>query len=144
MKIFDPKEVVVLLNGREINDWADGSDQVKVVNNAPNGQLVVGNNGTGVFIADPNESGTLTLKLKQHSADNKHLSRLHTQQKRSIKTFVPFTLTIKDLINGDLVVATKGYFTTAKEFTRGNGHNPHTWEIVFEKMTIELEEGVNS
>ncbi|ETD72971.1 hypothetical protein V757_01105 [Pelistega indica] len=143
MKIFDPKEVLVLLNGREISDWGDGGDQIKVVNNSPNGQMVIGNNGKGVFVANPDESGTLTLKLKQHSADNKYLSRLHQQQKRSIKTFVPFTLTVKDLINEDLVVATKGYFTTAKEMTRGNAHNPHTWEIVFEQMTITHEEGVN-
>ncbi|OOF40941.1 hypothetical protein BKK47_02615 [Rodentibacter mrazii] len=142
MAIFDPKQVVVLLDGKEISDWSDGSDVINATNQVDAGQLIIGANGTGVFIANPDKSGKLTLKIKQHSADNAYLNKLFNQQKNSIKTFMPFTLAIRDLINDDVVTATKGYFTTPTPYTRGNGHNAQTWTIVFEQMTINLEQGV--
>ena len=142
MAVLDPKQVVVLLDGKEISDWADGSDVISAANQVDAGQLVIGANGTGVFIANPDNSGKLTLKIKQHSADNAYLSKLFNQQKSSIKTFFPITLSIRDLINDDVVTASKGYFTTPAQYVRGNGHNAETWTIVFEQMTMNLEKGV--
>ncbi|AOF54432.1 hypothetical protein BKG91_09380 [Rodentibacter caecimuris] len=142
MAIFDPKQVVVLLDGKEIDDWADGSDVISALNQVDAGQLIIGADGSGVFIANPDKSGKLTLKIKQHSPDNAYLNKLFNQQKNSIKTFMPFTLAIRDLINDDVVTATKGYFTTPTPYTRGNGYNAQTWTIVFEQMTINLEQGV--
>lgn len=142
MAVFDPKQVLVLLDGKEISDWADGSDVISAVNQVDAGQMIIGANGTGVFIANPDNSGKLTLKIKQHSADNAYLSKLFNQQKSSIKTFIPVTLAIRDLINDDVVTATKGYFTTPTGYTRGNGHNAQTWTLVFESMTLNLEAGV--
>ncbi len=142
MAVFDPKQVIVLLDGKEISDWSDGSDVISAVNQVDAGQLVIGANGTGVFIANPDNSGKLTLKIKQHSADNAYLSKLFNQQKSSIKTFSPITLSIRDLINDDVVTASKGYFTTPTDYVRGNGHNAQTWTIVFEQMTMNLEKGV--
>ena len=142
MAVFDPKQVVVLLDGKEISDWADGSDVISAANQVDAGQLVIGANGTGVFIANPDNSGKLTLKIKQHSADNAYLSKLFNQQKSSIKPFLPITLSIRDLINDDVVTASKGYFTTTAQYVRGNGHNAETWTIVFEQMTMNLEKGV--
>ena len=142
MAVFDPKQVVVLLDGKEISDWADGSDVINATNQVDAGQMVIGANGTGVFIANPDQSGKLTLKIKQHSEDNAYLSKLFNQQKTSIKTYLPMTLAIRDLINDDVVTASKGYFTTPAPYMRGNGHNATTWTIVFEKMTMNLEKGV--
>ena len=142
MAVFDPKQVVVLLDGKEISDWADGSDVISAANQVDAGQLVIGANGTGVFIANPDNSGKLTLKIKQHSADNAYLSKLFNQQKSSIKTFFPITLSIRDLINDDVVTASKGYFNTPAQYVGGNGHNAETWTIVFEQMTMNLEKGV--
>lgn len=142
MAIFDPKQVVVLLDGKEISDWSDGSDVINATNQVDAGQMVIGANGTGIFIASPDKSGKLTLKIKQHSADNAYLSKLYNQQKNSIKTYIPITLAIRDLINDDVVTATKGYFTTPSPYVRGNGHNATTWTLVFEQMTMNLEKGV--
>ncbi|TWP35347.1 DUF3277 domain-containing protein, partial [Xylella fastidiosa subsp. fastidiosa] len=47
----------------------------------------------------------------------------------------------RDLLNQDVVTATQGYFTTPPGFTRGAGHNPETWTLVFEVMDITLEKG---
>ncbi|KAA6208764.1 phage structural protein [Avibacterium paragallinarum] len=142
MAVFDPKQVIVLLGGREISDWADGADVISAVQNQDAGSWTIGANGTGVFVANPDSSGKLTLKIKQHSEDNAYLSKLFNQQKSAIKTFSPMTLSIRDLLNDDVVTATKGYFTTPTGFTRGAGHNAQTWVIEFEKMTLNLEKGV--
>ena len=72
MAVFDPKQVVVLLDGKEISDWADGSDVISAVNQVDAGQLVIGANGTGVFIANPDNSGKLTLKIKQICKRQQH------------------------------------------------------------------------
>lgn len=142
MAVFDPKEISVLLDGREISDWADGSDVVSFAMKADAGEWVMGADGKGVFIANTDKSGTLTLKIKQHSGDNAYLSKLFNQQKNSIKTFAPLTLSVRDLLNGDVITAQKGYFTTAPTFTRGQGHNAQTWTIVFETATMNFEKGV--
>lgn len=142
MAVFDPKEIIVLLDGYEIDDWADGSDVVQFTSSSDAGEWVIGADGKGVFIANTDKSGTLTLKVKQHSANNAYLNRLFNQQKNRIKAFVPMTLAIRDLLNGDVVTATKGYFTTPPSFTRGQGHNAKTWTIKFEQGSMHLEEGV--
>lgn len=141
MAVFSPKDLTVVLNGVEISDWADGGDTIVAENGAENGQLIIGNDGRGIFVANVNESGTLTLKLKQHSPDNEYLSKLHAQQKNSIRSFVPFELTIKDINNEDIVTGSKGYFTQAKNFTRGDAHNPTVWVIAFERLNISFARG---
>lgn len=106
------------------------------------GEYIIGADGRGIFIANTDKSGTLTLKVKQHSEDNAYLIKLRNQQKNSIKTFAPLTLSIRDLMNGDVVTATKGYFTTPPNFVRGQGHNAQTWTIKFENVVMNLEKGV--
>ena len=142
MATFDPKEVVVLLDGREISDWADGSDVINFAFQTDDGEMIIGADGTGIYIANTNRSGKLTLKVKQHSEDNAYLIKLRNQQKERIKTFTPMTLAIRDLMNGDLVTATKGYFTTPPTFVRGQGHNAQMWTFVFEKGAMNLEKGI--
>ena len=63
-------------------------------------------------------------------------------KRAALKQFFPITLSIRDLINDDVVTASKGYFTTPAQYVRGNGHNAETWTIVFEQMTMNLEKGV--
>ncbi|MCK3654220.1 hypothetical protein A4G19_12435 [Pasteurellaceae bacterium Macca] len=142
MATFDPKQVIVLLDGREINDWSDGSDVINATNQVDAGSMVIGADGRGIFIANPDKSGKLVLKTKQHSADNAFLSKLFNQQKNDIKSYTPVTLVIRDLLNDDVLSATKGYFTTPPTFVRGNGHNAQTWTLVFEQMTMTFEKGV--
>ncbi len=49
MAVFDPKQVIVLLDGREISDWADGADVISAVQNQDAGSWTIGANGTGVL-----------------------------------------------------------------------------------------------
>jgi hypothetical protein len=144
MSSFDPKQVSVLINGVLIDDWADGSDVIDAKNTKDAGAYTIGANGTGVFIADPDQSGTLALKIKQHSANNKYLAGLMAQQRRSLKAFTPLELEIRDLLNEDVVTGVKGFFTTPPAYTRGTAHNPEVWTIAFEKLDIKLERGLGN
>ncbi|MDN7790444.1 DUF3277 family protein [Burkholderia contaminans] len=144
MASFDPKQVSVLINGVPIDDWADGGDVIQAEHNADAGALTIGANGKGVFVANPDESGKLTLKIKQHSPNNKFLTGLQTQQRTNLKAFTPLELSIRDLLNDDVVTASKGYFTTLPKYVRGTAHNPHEWVIAFETMNIKLENGLGN
>lgn len=144
MSRFDPKQVSVLINGVLIDDWADGSDVIDAKNTTDAGAHTIGANGTGVFIANPDQSGTLALKIKQHSANNKYLAGLLAQQRRSLKAFTPLELEIRDLLNEDVVTGVNGYFTTPAAYTRGTSHNPEVWTISFERLDIKLERGLGN
>ncbi|AWX14148.1 hypothetical protein CEP49_06090 [Mergibacter septicus] len=141
MAIFDPTQVSVLINGVQITDWADGSDVISVTRNEDVGAWTMGANGTGVFVSNPNKSGKLTLKVKQHSPDNKFLNKLLNGQQNNISSQNSISLAIRDLLNEDVVTGENGRFTTPPAYTRGNGHNPTTWTIEFEKIEIDLENG---
>lgn len=142
MAIFDPKQVTVILNGKEITDWADGSDVISLTRNQPAGAYTIGVGGTGVYVANPDASGKLVLKIKQHSEDNAYLSKLYNKQKSNIKSSQPITLLIRDLLNEDSASGQKGFFTEMSGFIRGNGHNAQTWTIEFESISINLEKGI--
>lgn len=139
---FDPALHSVLINGYEIKDWGDGGDVIDYKYNNDAGALTVGSRGTGVFVANQNRSTTLTIKLLQHSPDNKFLNRLLAQQRDNLKTFVPLELAIRDLINEDRGSGVQGFFTTPPGLTRGNAHNDTTHVIVFSRGNIILEDGV--
>jgi hypothetical protein len=139
---FDPKLHSVLLNGYEIKDWADGADVISYAYQTDAGAMTIGSRGRGVFVANQNRSTILTLKLLQHTPDNKYLNRLAAQQRNNLKTFVPLILAIRDLINEDRATGIQGFFTTLPGLVRGNAHNDTTHVIVFEQGNIVLEDGV--
>ncbi|MGF6878358.1 phage structural protein [Paraburkholderia sp. MM5477-R1] len=142
MASFDPKQVSVLINGVPIDDWSDGADVIQAEYNADAGALTVGANGTSIFVASADDSGQVTLKIKQHSPNSKYLNALRVQQQSNLKTFTPLELNIRDLLNDDVVTASKGYFTTRPKYTRGAGHNPTEWVMVFETLNMNLEKGI--
>ena len=142
MAIYDHKQSILTLNGYEIGDFSDAADALSMVNVADAGTYTIGPNGKGVFVTSGNESGTLTIQLLQHSADNKYLSRLRNQQISAIKSFTPIEMYFKDTLNGDENIGHRGFFTTPPTFARGNAHNAHTWVIVFERLIINNAAGV--
>jgi len=142
MAVFDPKQVSVIINDYRVQNWADGNDVIIAKFTVPHGELKIGAGGDGVFVQNPNESGVITLKILQHSADNAFLDSLRRIQRQAISTFVPLALSIKDLLNEDQVTASMGYFTTPPEYNRGATANPVTWTIEFESMAMRLERGM--
>jgi hypothetical protein len=142
MAVFDPKQVSVLLNDYRVQDWSDGTDVIVAEFAVDHGEMTIGAGGRGVFVQNPDESGTLVLQVKQHSRDNAYLDALRRLQRSGIGSFTPLELSIRDLLNEDVITGEGGYFTTPPPFTRGAGHNPMTWTFVFERMTMRLERGL--
>ena len=142
MAVFDPKQVSVLVNDYRLQDWADGTDVIVAKFQVDHGELKIGAGGTGVFVQNPDESGSLVIKLKQHTRDNAYLDQLRRAQRASIKSFVPLALSVKDLLNEDVLTGAEGYFTTPPDYTRGTSANPVTWTLVFQSFTMRLERGL--
>lgn len=141
MAKFDQKQHVLLINGVEIKGFADGADVISFAENNEAGALTVGADGEGVFVANQNRSGTLTIKLLQHGESVAFLNNLRRQQRDSLKSFTPLTLSVRDLINEDRITASQGYFTTAPGYVRGNANNDTQFVIVFAKTEVVLEAG---
>ncbi|MBR8461477.1 DUF3277 family protein [Campylobacter sp. faydin G-24] len=134
---------VLLLNGYEINAYADGADALSIENGADAGAYTIGASGKGVFLGSCNQSGTLTLKLLQHSEDVKFLQDLYNTQRNNFKAFTPLTMEFKDTLNGDSVVGLNGFFVSDGNFSRGDGHNPAEFKISFERISKKLENGAD-
>lgn len=141
MSVFDPTLMSVTIDGYAITTWGEKGDMLTLTPGAPAGAYTMGADGKGVFVVDPDKSATLVLNLPQHSQDNKWLSQQRALQRNSIRSFVPKTLEIVDLLNGDVVTAEKGYFTELPVYARGTSAKNTVWTIVFESHSPNLAEG---
>ena len=141
MALYDTKQIALVLNGYEIGSFDESSDSVSITQTNDAGAYTVGANGRGVFVANGDESGTLTLKVLQHSEDNQVLNEMFNQQRNSIKSFTPIEMHLKDVLNGDEITGYNGFFTTPSAFTRGTAHNATTWTIQFERIYSKLKKG---
>lgn len=141
MSIFDPSQMSVIIDGRAITTWGEKGDMLMLTPGVPAGTYTMGADGKGVFVNDPDKSATLVLNLPQHSPDNKWLMQQQAIQRNAIRSFVPKSLEIKDLLNDDVVTASKGYFTEVPPYARGTNANNTVWTLVFETHSQNLAEG---
>lgn len=142
MQIFDPRQVSVVINGQAFSDWADGKDVISFSFTADAGKPTVGADGKAVFVNNPDRTAKLVLKIKQHSNDNKVLSDWYNLQRSNIKQAEAMNLSIRDLLNADMVTATGGRFTVAPKYVRGSDLNAQEWTIWFEQGEMKLEAGL--
>lgn len=141
MGLYDHKQSILRLSGYEISAWTDAGDSLSIAESDDLGAYTRGI-GRGIFVASGKDGGILTMKLLQHSNDNRFLSILRNQQKNNIKSFIPIEMYFKDTLNGDDAQGSRGFFSTAKTMARGNAHNDETWVIIFEKLVINNAKGV--
>ncbi|WP_208952343.1 DUF3277 domain-containing protein [Rahnella sp. ChDrAdgB13] len=140
--LFDIKQIHLMLNERSIEGFTTDTDAISLKNNADLGEYTVGVHDA-VWVANPDGSGILVMKMLQHHSDNAWLSQQAALQRSSIKSFTPFSLIITDLLNEDVATGSKGYFTTLPTFLRGAKHNPNTWAIGFKSVSVMLAEGLD-
>lgn len=136
--IFDIKQVSLVLNGYSLTGFTTDSDAIDVQFNGDAGKWTIGSQGKGVWVANPDCSGKLTIKLIQQHKDNAWLSNQFALQRSNPKSFTPYSMSIRDLLNSDLVSGDEGYHSTPAKFTRGAQHNPGTWVIEFETLVQVL------
>lgn len=141
MAYFDIKQVNLSLNTRAITGLTTDNDAISVAFTGEAGKWTLGANGSGVWTANSDTSGTLTLKLVQNHPDNAWLSQQFALQRNDLRAFTPFSLVIRDLLNNDLVSASNGMFSTPLKFVRGAQPNGSTWTIAFESVQFTLAPG---
>lgn len=139
MSAYDHRFSVLALDGRSINDWTDATDALQINSADELGTLTKGSN-RAVFVSSNKDGAQLVLILLQNSSDSKFLQdRLKSQ--KNLKTHSPIQGYYKDTVNGDEIKLINGWIATKPNYVRGNGHNPMTWTIEFEREERNLKEG---
>lgn len=140
MAYFDIKQVNLSLNARAITGFtADAAISLAATKDA--GAWTMGASGKGVWTANPDTSGTLTLTLMQNHPDNAWLSQQFALQRNNLRAFTPFSLVLRDLLNSDIVTASNGMFTTPPTIARGSDVGNCVWKIMFESVQFTLAPG---
>lgn len=132
MTAYDHNFSVLNIDGRRITDFVDAADSIAF--NYPNAEGAVtrgGQDGKYVFVASATGKGVqLVIKLLQGSEDNKFmLERLKSQ--RRLVGHTPITCFYENIVSGDTITATDGWFINRAAYVRGNAHNDSTWTIDF-------------
>ncbi|MGJ5719635.1 phage protein [Morganella sp. B601] len=141
MAVYRHDRSILMLNGYEITAFDESSDSLSIAPVGDDGAMTVGAAGRAVFVFTGNESGTLTIKLLQHSADNEFLSGLRNHILNSQSAPTPVEMYFKDTWNGDEIIGERGFFTTPPTQARGTGHNAQTWTLQFERVVTKLAKG---
>ncbi|NBM97334.1 phage protein [Proteus sp. G2660] len=144
MALYRHDRSILTINGYEITAFDESGDSISVAPIGDDGAFTIGASGGGVFVFTGNESATLTIKLLQHSADNKFLSDLRNQILNSQSAPAPIEFYLKDTWNGDEIVGHVGFFTTPPTIARGTSHNPTQWVLQFEKVITKLAKGAHN
>lgn len=143
MARFDIKQVHLMLNERVITGFTAENNAVDYKYAKDAGEYAIGAHGTGVFISNPDESTVLTIRMLQHHPDVAWLNQQRALQRKSLKSFTPFSLIITDLMNDDVATGSKGFFTALPAYTRGAQHNPGVFTLAFETGTLLLMNGID-
>jgi hypothetical protein len=138
---FDIKQVNLSLNTRAITGFTIDAGAISLAPTGDAGKWTMGANGSGVWTANSDTSGTLTLTLQQNHPDNAWLSQLMALQRNNLRAFTPFSLVIRDLLNSDIVTASNGMFTTPPTIARGADVGSCIWKIMFESVQFTLAPG---
>lgn len=136
MKTYSFLNVVALVNGLEIQGWADGDDVIKVSRRVDSASDKVGAAGEMMVSISADKSGEISFSLQQTSASNKYLMGLCSLQENGAATFIPVNLLIQDTYRNDLATGTVGYIKKPADFNRGDKAANQEWVIVTERLDM--------
>lgn len=77
---YDPRQVAVIVNGREIVGFAEGTFITAERSTERYGEPDVGAKGEVTWVRSADDTGTITLTLKHNSASNGFLTELFREQ----------------------------------------------------------------
>lgn len=126
MKTYDPKLIQVIVGGRALSGFADGTF-VEVARANDAWSLQMGTDGEGTRSKSNDKSGTITITLMQSASDNAYLSNLALLDELENAGIVP--VMIKDAGGSSLHAAEQAYVkkTPDSEYSREAG--PRVWVI---------------
>jgi hypothetical protein len=138
MRSFSFGNTIVVINGVEIVEWADGDDVIAIKRLTPSMSHKVGASGSMMVSISSDKSGSFTFKLQQTSPSNKYLNNLLNLQEAGGATFEPVAILFQDTYRQDLATGSIGYITKPTDVTRGAAANNQEWEIIVERLDLVL------
>jgi len=123
---YDPAQVVVTIAGVPMSGYTDGTF-LEIVRNEPTWNTVVGADGIVTRGKTNNNTGTLTLTLKQSSPSNDVLSGLLIADE--VSNAGVFPVLIKDLSGNSIYFTAQGWITTFANSTFAKEITDRSWTI---------------
>lgn len=136
MRAYSFQNMVVLVNGVELTNFAEGDDVINVQRRVDSATDKVGADGKMMVSVSADKSGELTFRLQQTSPSNKYLTALIAAQEATGRPFVPVFVLIQDTYRNDVATGTAGYLKKLPNMTRGVQGNNQEWTIVTERLDL--------
>ncbi len=136
MKTYSFLNTIVLVQGVEIGEWAEGDDVIQIARLNDSASHVIGASGEMAVSLSADRSGEFTFNLQQTSKSNEFLTGLVTAAENG--AFVPVFVQFKDTEGNDLASGTQGYIPKPADLSRGTSINGQEWRIVVERLDMLL------
>ena len=136
MRVFSFSNLVTLINGVELSNFAEGDDVITIMRRNDSASDSVGADGKMMVSISTDKSGEMTFKLQQTSPSNKYMMGLVALQENGADTFIPVNVMVQDTFRKDLATGTVGYIKKIPEMQRGNVAGVQEWTIVTERLDL--------
>ena len=136
MRVFSFSNLVTLINGVELSNFAEGDDVITIMRRNDSASDSVGADGKMMVSISSDKSGELTFKLQQTSPSNKFLMGLIALQENGADTFIPVNVLVQDTFRKDLATGTVGYIKKFPDVQRGHVAGVQEWTIVTERLDL--------
>ena len=136
MRVFSFSNLVTLINGVELSNFAEGDDVITIMRRNDSASDSVGADGKMMVSISSDKSGELTFKLQQTSPSNKFLTGLIALQENGADTFIPVNVLVQDTFRKDLATGTVGYIKKLPDVQRGHVAGVQEWTIVTERLDL--------
>lgn len=135
MFVYSFTHHIVLINGREINNFAEGDDVITSEYREDGVTDTVGADGNMQASVSANESAEITLKFLAGAPENDYLEDLYYKFKRGLIGGI--TVAILNAVTGKAEVSTQGYIPKLASNSRGTQAQDREWMIVVPKLAIQ-------
>jgi hypothetical protein len=135
MKSYSPQNIIILVNGVEIVNFADGDDAISVKKMTDSASHKMGLQGNMEVSISADFSGEVAFKLQKTSPSNAYLKSLLDQQSSlGGVAFVPVFVTALDVLRQDMGIGSFGYIKKPAEQQFGEHATNQAWDIVVENL----------
>ena len=134
MKLYSWANVILLVNGIEINGFDEGDDVVKGERTKDSAQDKVGVDGEMSVSYTQDKSGTITIRLQQTSDSNAFLNSLVVAAENG--AFVPVAVLLRNTITTETAGGSQGYIKRVPNISRGENVTSQEWMIRLERYDL--------
>lgn len=128
---YAPEKVAIIFGGAIMSGYADGTF-VNIERNTETFQTVVGADGESTRVKSADQSGKVTITLKQSSDSNDILSGFEAADAASLQGYLP--LLVKDANGRSLYAAENAWIEKPADAEFGKDLNTREWVIQCDKL----------